>query len=199
METIIQTIVGVLIANKLVFVYQIWRSCGRYRAVEAYFQHVRLACRSAQRLALYKRGHRRPKPWNSPTTAWHILVVTPEEAETTIRMHCNYIFQCKERISVLGEEASSYVSQRERNINTGAAEYGLDTRTLISRIFLNYKDTNFDNPDDCERLYKYLTGLTDRIKRVKDYYEKEASRLTGENYLATLIGKPFLRYRRASD
>ena len=195
METIFQTIVGVLIANKLLFVYQIWRSCSRYRAVEAYSLHVRLVCRSAQRLALYKRGHRRPKPRNSPTTAWHILVATPKEAETTIRMHCNYIFQHKERMSVLGEEASSYVSQREGG-NTGAAEYGLETKELISRIFLNYQDTNFDDPNDCERLYKYLTGLNGRMKRVKDYHEKKYCGITGENYLTTLISKPFLRHRR---
>ena len=198
METIFQTVVGVLIANKLVYVYKIWRSCSRYRAVEAYFMHVRLACRSAQRLELYRRGHRRPKPWNSPTVAWHILVATPEEAEATIRMHCDYIFRHKERISVLAEEAHSYVSRHE-GTNTGSAEYGLETGTLISRIFRNFQETNFDNPEDCERLYKYLTGLNDRIKRVKDYYEKENSRITGENYLTTLISKPLLRYRRINE
>lgn len=190
METIIQTIVGVLIANKLIFVYQIWRSCTRYRAVEAYSLHVRLANRSAQRLALYKQGHRTPKSLNSPIVAWHVMVVTPEEAEATIRMHCNYIFRYKERISVLAEEASSYVSQREGGY-TGAVEFGLETKTLISRFFLIYQDTNFDNPDDCEHLYKYLSGLTGRIKRVKDFYDKENSRITGENYLTTLISKPF--------
>ncbi len=199
METIIQTVVGVLIAHKLLFVYQIWRTCSRYRAVEAYFTHVRLACRSAQRLALYKRGLRRPTPGHSQTVAWHILVATPKEAEATIQMHCDYIFRHEGKISVLAEEAHSYVSRRESTINTGAAEYGLETRTLISRIFLNYKDTNFDNPNDCERLYKYLTGLNDRIKRVKDYYEKENSRITGENYLTTLISKPLLRYRRINE
>ncbi len=194
METIIQTIVGVLIANKLIYVYQIWRSYSRYRAVEAYFMHVRLACRSAQRLALYRSGHRRPKPWNSPTTAWHIQVVTPKEAEATIRMHCSYIFRHAGRVSVFAEEANNYVSRREGTINTGAAEFGLETRTLISRIFRIYQDTNFGNPNDCERLYKYLTGLNGRIKRVKDYYEKENSRTTGENYLTALISKPFLRH-----
>lgn len=196
METIIQTVIGVLIYNQLAYVYRMWRSCSRYRAVEAYFLQVRLACRAAQRLELYRRGHRRPKPWNSPTVAWHILVATPEEAEATIRMHCDYIFRHKERISVLAEEAHSYVSRREGTINIGAAEYGLETRTLISRIFRNYQDTTFDNPNDCERLYKYLTGLNDRIKRVKDYYEKQNSRITGENYLTTLISKPFLWRRR---
>ena len=199
METIIQTVIGVLIANKLIYVYQIWRTCSRYSAVEAYFHHVRLACRSAQRLELYRKGHRRPKPRNSPTTAWHILVVTPEEAEATIRMHCDYIFRHKERISVLAEEAYGYVSRREGTISIGAAEYGLETRKLISRIFLNYQETNFDNLDDCERLYKYLTGLNNRVKRMRDFYEKENSRITGENYLTTLISKPILRYRRISE
>lgn len=195
METIIQTVIGVLIANKLRYIYKIWRSCSRYRAVEAYFHHVKFARRSAQRLALYRKGQRSPKSANSTIVAWHILVATPEEAEDTIRAHCDYIFRYEDRISVLAEEAHSYVSRLEGSY-TGAAEYGLETRILISIIFRNFQDTNFENSDDCERLDKYLTGLSNRIKKVKDYYEKENSRITGENYLTTLISKPFLRHRR---
>ena len=92
-------------------------------------------------------------------------------------------------MSVLAEIAHSYVSRHETY--TGTVEYGRETRELIPIIFRNYQETNFENPMDCERLYRNLTGLSGRIKRVKDYYEKETSRITGENVLTTLIGKLF--------
>lgn len=177
METIVQTIVGVLIANKLIFVYQIWRSCSRYRAVEAYFRHVSLACRSAQRLALYRTGHRRPKRFNSTTVAWHILVATPKEAEATIRWHCAYIFRHAGRVSVLAEEA------------------GFETRRLISQVKNVCECSDFENSTDCDLLYKRLSELSGRMKDVRTFHEKRRSRMTGENYLTILISKPLLRYR----
>ena len=178
METIIQTIVGVLIANKLVYVYKIWRSCSRYNAVEAYSLHVRLACRSAQRLALYKRGLRRPTPGHSQTVAWHILVATPKEAEATIRMHCNYIFRNESRMSVFAEEA------------------GFEIRRFISEIRDICERGDFDNSNDCGLLDQALSKLSNRIKDVKTFHEKEHRRITGENYITMLVSKPLLRHRR---
>ena len=181
METIIQTIVGVLIANKLIFLYQIWRSCSRYRAVEEYFLNVRLACRSAQRLALYRRGRRIPKSVNSGITAWHILVATPKEAEATIRMHCNYIFRQSGRVSVFAEEA------------------GYETSRLVTTIRDICERSDFENLNDCEMLYRNLSELSGRMKDAKNFHEKEHRRLTGENYLTILISKPFLRHRRINE
>lgn len=180
METLVHTVVGVLIAQKLAFVYKIWRICSRYRSVDAYFQHVRLASRSSQRLALYAEGHRRPKPSNSRTTAWHILVVTPKEAEVTIRTHCNYILKHEGRMSVFADEA------------------GFDTRRLISEIRDICEHGDFSNSNECDVLHGKLFELSGRMKNVKTFHEKERRRITGENYLTMLISKPFMWQRRIS-
>ena len=185
MEIIFQTVFDVLkaTAGVLIFfssriVYQIWRTCSRYHAVETYSLHLSLARRTALRLELYRRGDRRPKAVNSPTTPWHILVVPPEEAEDIIRMHCNYLLRHEGRMSVF------------------VAEAGIDLRDFNSKVRNLFEDFDLKNLNDCKLSNRRLEGLQDLMKAVKSYHEMEHSRITGENYLTMLISKTFMWHRR---
>ena len=174
METILQTVIGVLIANKLLFVYQMWRVTRRYRAVAIYFQHVRLACRAALRLKLYKQGHRSPQSPNSRITAWHILISTPKDAVGMIEMHCDYILQQEVQMCSFGMHAD------------------VDTERAIAIIRDIREGSRLETDAECERLHWALEVLRERMKELSAVQERQYHRLTGENSLTIAIGRRFL-------